>query len=106
MQAKNLSIHSLQLAKVLEQPAWLRIAFIKKTKIARARSLQDRKDIKTWTDISKHSLAKINKSYTEHCFAPHPLPEEISERLNEQIKNSRDSLLESLFEQNQIFDLA
>ncbi len=50
----------------------------------------------TWVVIYKYSLAKMNKSCIEQCFAPYPLPEELKQRLNDQIENSRDSLLEML----------
>ena len=86
------------------------LAFVEKTyknpKTKIMKLSQNAKDHKTWTTIYQHSMAKLSKCYAEQCFAPNPLPEEVSLKLNNQIENSRDLLLEILFKSEQMSEIA
>jgi hypothetical protein len=80
--------------------------YIKEIKTVLAKSSPDRKHREIWITIYKHSMAKLSKSHAERCCAPHPLPDEVDNKLNDQIEISRDLLLKMLFRQDQISDAA
>jgi hypothetical protein len=96
---------AIKITPKAESDFWLEEIFVsdlnKLTKFSK-----DKKFSRTWGTIYQHSMAKLSKSYAERCFAPSPLPEEVNRRLNEQIENSRDLLLELLFEQNRLNKIA